>query len=233
MSTSQEEAMNAVKNSFLSAQTALYRAFLPNRILQTLDTMLRDESPVGFTDWTALSYLSAMIKVCQPANVLQLGTHIGFSAIIFAGLLPNDKCKIYTVEPVKLYHEKAKYYAQKAGVIDRIEFLDGFSTDSNIIQATRNHGPYNFIYIDTSHSCSETLKELKAYVEDERFTTRSTFIALHDVGSQAVKADPTGVRGGIEQWLKTADNSSRYQMFILDAPLYPNVNGLGIIGKLR
>ncbi len=230
---SRDKQSDGVRDSFLSEQSAWYRSYLSSRTLQTLDTMLRDEGPEGFTDWTALSFLSSMIRLCQPTNILQLGTHMGFSAIIFASLLTSEKGKIYTVEPVKSYHDKARYYAMQAGVNSRIEFIDGFSTDPNITRELAKHGPYGLIYIDTSHSCAETLKELRAYVEDHRFTSLSTLVLLHDVGTAAVAVDSKGVRGGVEEWIKTGDNGSRYQLFVLEPPLYPNVNGLGMIRRVR
>lgn len=229
--------MDRIRKSFLSKQLALYRPFLPRKVLRILDKMLQDISFPGATDCSALSLLSIMVKLHQPAKILQLGTYIGFSSLVFAGsIATNDNSgKLYTVEPQKVCHEKARYYAKRAGVAKLIEFIDGFSTDPDVIQELRNYGPYNLIYIDSSHAYKETLQELKIYVEDDKFTDASTLVLLHDAGTEMRVLDGAngGVPRAIEEWINHGDNKIRFQLFIFEPPVYPNPCGLAMIRKVK
>jgi predicted O-methyltransferase YrrM len=236
--TLSEGEMDKIRESFLSRELALYRAFLPPKVLQTLDSMLQDVSFPGATDCSALSLLSIVIKVCQPSKILQFGTYIGFSAIVFAGLLSKNvkPGKVWTVEPIKSNHNKAKHYARKAGVEKFIEFIDGSSTDPNVVELLETCGPYNLVYIDSSHEYGQTLQELRIYLEGEKFTHLSSLVALHDAGSEASAFDPTskgGVPEAIKEWISFGDNRKKYQLFTFEPPLYPNPCGLAMIRKVQ
>ena len=202
-----------------------------------MDKMVYDESFLGATDFSALSILCTLVKLKQPDRVLQLGTYIGFSAIVLAGVLATNSKpgKLWTVEPNAKAHDKARRYAQSAGITNLMEFLDGSSDDPEIHEKLRRSGPFDLVYIDSSHEYHQTLKELKNYVEDEAITTTSTVVTLHDAGTQAACFDPTdcgGVRQALEEWFNCDDNRSRYMLFIFEPPMYPNPCGLGVIRKI-
>ena len=229
--------INDLHKLALSNKISLYRRFLPLKVRRVLKKIVYDPGYLGATDPSALSLIAMIIKVCQPRKILQLGTHIGFSAIALGGVLSTSTNVgvIYTVDINKSAHIEARYYAKKAGLENIIEFIDGSSTDPDIAELLAKYGPFDLIFIDSSHAYQHTLDELKIYVDDERFTTSLTLVALHDAGEAAKDLDPThegGVRGALEEWINFENNKRKYQLFVFEPPMYPNPCGLAIVRKL-
>ena len=229
--------INDIRKCYLSNQITLYKPFLLPKVIPTLEEIVYDSDFLGATDPSALSLIAMIIKVCQPKKILQLGTYIGFSAIALGGLLSTSTKGglIYTVEINKSKQIKARYYAKKAGLMDIIEFIDGSSTDPDIVELLAKYGPFDLIFIDSSHAYQHTLDELRIYVEDGKFTSSSTLVALHDAGEAAKDFDPThegGVRRALEEWINLKNNKRKYQLFIFEPPMYPNPCGLAIVRKL-
>lgn len=231
-----DDVNKAIRDSFLSESNAAYRMVTPAKALGILDEMVEDPWFMGTTDCSALSVLSMMIKVCKPQKILQLGTFIGFTSILFASILSTytEEGKVYTVEINNECHKKARHYTEKAGLSQYINYVDGSSLDAQVVQLLSDAGPYDFIYIDSSHEYASTLKELKTYVEGSLFTTTRTLVAFHDAGLRMRGLDATK-KGGVAQallhWYKSFGIRGKFQLFILEPPFYPNPCGLALIRK--
>lgn len=69
-------------------------------------------------------FLSQIIMLKQPDKVLEIGTNVGYSAIIMAKYLKNGK--IYSIDYRADNHEMARNNFIKFAVSDKIELLTGY-----------------------------------------------------------------------------------------------------------
>lgn len=86
-----------------------------------------------------------MLAVNKPHSVLEVGTAIGFSAILMAENLPKDS-HITTIEKYEKRIPLAKENFKRFEVEDRITFLEGDATE--ILKSLE--GPYDFIFMDAA-----------------------------------------------------------------------------------
>jgi len=207
---------------------------LQKRTLEVLDQLIQDADFLGASDPSALSLLAVYIRVRQPALILELGTYIGFSALVLADIVSHNLTpgRLITVEPAKDKLAKAQRFIQRAGLASAVDFVIGKSTDQHVLEQLRQQGPFNVIYIDSSHSYRETLEELQLYCTDRYLSDDKTIFFFHDVGRKAQLFDPTGEGGvhhALEDWI--ADKLAEFQLFMLEPPIWPNPVGLGILSR--
>lgn len=75
----------------------------------------------------------------DPMNVLELGTYCGYSCLRILRNMNKKGSKVYTIDPnTELVNSITKQILDKAGVLDRVVFLSGYSTQvipdiSNVI----------------------------------------------------------------------------------------------------
>ena len=91
------------------------------------------------------SLIKFLLAIKSPKSVLEVGTAIGFSAVLMAENLPKDS-KITTIEKYEKRIPIAKENFVKFGVFDRVTLLEGDATD--ILKELR--GPYDFIFMDAA-----------------------------------------------------------------------------------
>jgi catechol O-methyltransferase len=74
--------------------------------------------------------LSDTIKNANPKNVLELGTYCGYSCLRMLQNMTHEDSKVYTIDPnVDTVNSIAKLILSKAGVLDRVVFLPGYSEE--------------------------------------------------------------------------------------------------------
>lgn len=88
------------------------------------------------------AFLRQAITLCRPDRILEIGTAIGYSGILMLQAAPH--AMLYTVEQSEERIGVAKDFFAKAGVVDRVIFYTGDSTE--IVPALR--GEYDFIFLD-------------------------------------------------------------------------------------
>ncbi|MBR5597926.1 MAG: O-methyltransferase [Lachnospiraceae bacterium] len=91
------------------------------------------------------SFLKLLLAMKQPKNILEVGTAIGFSALLMSEYAPQD-CHITTIEKYEKRIPLAKENFKKAGKDDSITLLEGDATD--ILQQLE--GTYDFIFMDAA-----------------------------------------------------------------------------------
>ena len=91
------------------------------------------------------SLIKFLLAIKSPKSVLEVGTAIGFSAVLMAENLPKDSA-ITTIEKYEKRIPIAKENFVKFGVFDRVTLLEGDATD--ILKELR--GPYDFIFMDAA-----------------------------------------------------------------------------------
>ncbi len=103
----------------------------------------RDYVPIIRTDMQNL--LRFLLRLKRPAKILEVGTAIGFSALLMAEVT-SEKCHITTIENYEKRIPIAKENFKRAGMKERITLLEGDATE--ILKEL--DGPYDFIFMDAA-----------------------------------------------------------------------------------
>ena len=91
------------------------------------------------------SLLKFLLTMKEPKKILEVGTAIGFSALLMSEYGPKD-CHITTIEKYEKRIPLAKENFKKAGKEDSITLLEGDAVD--ILQTLE--GTYDFIFMDAA-----------------------------------------------------------------------------------
>lgn len=91
------------------------------------------------------SFLKMMLQLHQPQRILEVGTAVGFSAILMAEYNPKP-CEITTIENYEKRIPIARENFKRAGKQDMIELLEG-----DAIQVLKTlQEPFDFIFMDAA-----------------------------------------------------------------------------------
>lgn len=91
------------------------------------------------------SFLKVLLQIKRPKRILEVGTAVGFSALLMCDNTPDDT----TVTTIEKYEKRipiAKANFKKAGMEHRIIFLEGDAMD--ILKELK--GTYDFIFMDAA-----------------------------------------------------------------------------------
>ena len=107
------------------------------------------------------SLLKFLLAMKEPKEILEVGTAIGFSALLMSEYGPKD-CHITTIEKYEKRIPLAKENLKKAGKENAITLLEGDATD--ILRTLE--GSYDFIFMDAAkgqyiHFMPDILRLLK------------------------------------------------------------------------
>ncbi|MDF2634510.1 MAG: O-methyltransferase family 3 [Pelosinus sp.] len=91
------------------------------------------------------SLLIEAVKTKQPKSILEIGTAIGYSALLMAHYMPKDS-KIITIEQDATRIDIAYDYIARAGRTEQIQLLDGDA--SNIL--LQLEGTFDMVFIDAA-----------------------------------------------------------------------------------
>lgn len=91
------------------------------------------------------SFLKVLVTMQSPKRILELGTAIGYSAILMAKAMPKD-CHITTIENYEKRIPIARENIKKAGMEDKITLLEGDAL--TILKELQ--GPYDFVFMDAA-----------------------------------------------------------------------------------
>ena len=103
----------------------------------------RDGVPILKQETAAL--LKTMAAAKQPRAILEVGTAVGYSALLMASVT-EPECTITTIEKYEPRIPAAKANFEKAGLSDRITLLEGDAGE--ILKGLS--GPYDFIFMDAA-----------------------------------------------------------------------------------
>lgn len=130
-----DERMSSFINSYASQNSPMLDE-LEKFSIETNVPIIRKEMQ------TLIKFILAANK---PRSVLEVGTAIGFSAILMAENLPSDS-KITTIEKYEKRIPVARENFEKFGVSDRITLLEGDATEI----LSKLSGQYEFIFMDAA-----------------------------------------------------------------------------------
>jgi len=91
------------------------------------------------------SFFRFLLKYVKPKSILEVGTAVGFSALLMSEYAPKD-CKITTIEKYEKRIPVAKENFRKYGKEAQIQLLEGDAAD--ILKELK--GPYDLIFMDAA-----------------------------------------------------------------------------------
>ena len=91
------------------------------------------------------SLLQAMVAAKQPEHILEVGTAVGYSALLMAQVMPEGT-DIITIEKYEPRIPVARRHFEEAGLSGRITLLEG---DAGEI-LKKLEGPFDFIFMDAA-----------------------------------------------------------------------------------
>ncbi|OGO47194.1 MAG: hypothetical protein A2Z30_07380 [Chloroflexi bacterium RBG_16_64_43] len=223
------------RHAYLDPKVALFTLLLSKRAQAVLRKMMDDVGFPGATDPSALSFLAAYARVRQPTQLLELGTHIGFSTVVLGDVLAGNSQpgRLIAVDPARDTMAKAAEFVRLAQLDSTVTFIPGRSIDTEVVAILEERGPYEMIYVDSSHAYRETLEELRILWGSSNITGVGTCMWFHDAGRAAAMYDTRGeggVRRALDEWMNA--EQGRYQLLVLEPPLWPNSTGLGMMRRV-
>ena len=108
---------------------------------------------VPIVHWETGRFLATLVRACDPALVLEVGTAIGYSTLHMAQELGRGKIVTLERDPDRV--RQATEYLERAGVKDRVEIVVGDAMES----LENLSGPFDFIFLDG------TKTEYRRYLE--------------------------------------------------------------------
>jgi predicted O-methyltransferase YrrM len=91
------------------------------------------------------SFLKVLLAIKKPKRILEVGTAVGFSAILMSEYAPEE-CKITTIEKYEKRIPIARENFVRAGKADKITLLEGDALE--ILKGLE--GTYDFIFMDAA-----------------------------------------------------------------------------------
>ena len=91
------------------------------------------------------SFLKVLLAVKKPMCILEIGTAVGFSALLMSEAAPEN-CKITTIEKYERRIPIARENLKRAGKEEQITLLEGDALE--IMQKLTE--PYDFIFMDAA-----------------------------------------------------------------------------------
>ena len=205
-----------------------YLSFVSPAARAVLESIIDHPAFPGVTDPPALMQLGLLLRTAKPLRVLQLGTLVGFSAVYLADILrTNGVGHLVTVDPDVDASELAVRWVQEAGLDHHVSFVEGFSTDPEVGETVARSGPFDLVYLDSSHLYEPTLRELDLIFEEGGWLARDGLLVIHDAATQGVQ--DAAVRRALDEWY--AQHATEFQLFVLEPPFWPVTTGLAVMRR--
>jgi predicted O-methyltransferase YrrM len=101
-----------------------------------------EERYIPILDLESVSFLQVLLKIAKPRRILEIGTAIGYSAIVMARAC---EAQITTIERDAERVNEARDHFAKAGLSGRIELLEG-----DALELIAPLGMYDFVFLDAA-----------------------------------------------------------------------------------
>lgn len=89
--------------------------------------------------------LATLIRLAGAKKVVEVGTLVGYSAILIARAMPPGG-KLWSIEYSEKHAEVARANLNAAGVSDQVEVIVGAGVD--VLPTLDEHGPFDAVFID-------------------------------------------------------------------------------------
>jgi len=126
------------------AQEAYLDRLLPpgDPLLREMEARAKGEEKIPISDAATGRLLAILARSIGARRILELGTAIGYGAILLARAAPE--ARIVSVEKSPERIAEARGYLERAGVADRVELVEGAALDV----LHRLEGPFDLVYVD-------------------------------------------------------------------------------------
>ena len=104
---------------------------------------LRDSVPIIRKEMQ--SFLKGLLAIKRPTRILEVGTAVGFSALLMSEYAPEE-CTITTIENYEKRIPIARENFKRAGKEQKITLIEGDAMEV----LTELSGPYDFIFMDAA-----------------------------------------------------------------------------------
>ena len=91
------------------------------------------------------SFLKVLLMLKKPERVLEVGTAVGFSALLMSEYVPEE-CRITTIENYEKRISIARENFRRAGKEEQIDLIEGDAAE--VLKKLK--GPYDFIFMDAA-----------------------------------------------------------------------------------
>ena len=115
-----------------------------SEILETIESEAR-AADVPIIRREMQSFLKVLLMLKRPVRVLEVGTAVGFSALLMSEYVPEE-CRITTIENYEKRIPIARENFRRAGKEKQITLIEG---DAAEVLKTMD-GPYDFIFMDAA-----------------------------------------------------------------------------------
>ncbi len=113
-------------------------------LLREIGRKARQEGVPVIREETA-AFLQAMTAAMKPKAILEIGTAVGYSALLMAQVMPSD-CRITTIEKYEKRIPAARRNIELAGETGRITLLEGDAEE--ILKGLS--GPFDLVFLDAA-----------------------------------------------------------------------------------
>lgn len=104
-----------------------------------------DENNIPIINKVSSQLLIDIVKKDAPQSILEIGTAVGYSALLIANHMPKDG-KIITIEQDANRIDTAYDFITRAGRIDQIQLIDGDASDI----LTQLEDTFDMVFIDAA-----------------------------------------------------------------------------------
>lgn len=110
------------------------------------ETSRHDMPPINLKPFEG-RLLQILMYALGARKVVEIGTLAGYSGLWLARALPPGG-RLYTLEKSSKHAEVARASFQRAGVMDRVELLEGAASD--LLSKLAAKGPFDLVFIDAN-----------------------------------------------------------------------------------
>jgi caffeoyl-CoA O-methyltransferase len=143
--TDQAEYLDALHTGSAGALAAMSRTTPVNGRDPLLAKMEARASERGYpiSDPEVASFLAIVARLARPRLVVELGTNIGYGAIVMARAA-GEEARVVTIEYSKDLVVEARGFIAEAGLSKRVEVRHGMA----LAELTKIEGPIDMLYVD-------------------------------------------------------------------------------------
>lgn len=162
------------------------------------------------------SFLAFMMGLLRPENILEIGTAVGFSAMLMSEYVP-DATAITTIEKVPARIAAAKEHFDRYGKRERIALLEGDAGDVLQELAQKGHR-YDFVFMDAAKGQYPSfLKEIEKMLPADGILITDNVLQDGDViqSRYAVNRRDRTIHGRMREYLYELTHSETLDSVIL------------------
>lgn len=211
-----DERMVTFINSFDTENSELLEA-IEKEALDTYVPIIRKEMQ---------SFLKVLLAIRKPMRILEVGTAVGFSALLMSEYAPAG-CKITTIEKYEKRLPIARENFRRAGREEQITLIPGDALE--VMQGLA--GPYDFIFMDAAKGqYIAYLPEVMRLLSDDGVLVSDNVLQDGDImeSRYAVERRNRTIHGRMREYLYELKHNSKLLTSIL-----PLGDGVALSTKLR